>query len=265
MTDQIDPQVDSPEPFEESEAPTGAGAIFGPFFNAIVGPADCFRALDARPVLAVWIAVWVMVFSTAMSIYNLPITRQVMVQSTAASLRAQGSEMSAEQLEGLQQQMVFVANIFGYASSIFLLVLMALTALVIWVMAAVMGGRGATFGRAFGVAAAAAVIRPLLYSVYVAIILNMNPPEIRRPEDAATMTPTLGIDLLLSGPDTPVWLDIIFQRIDLFMLWWMALVVMGSVAVLKLSRGHGIAIASIMWLIGTVFAVGGALLQTLGS
>jgi hypothetical protein len=186
-----------------------------------------------------------------------------MVAASRAQIQARGSEMSAEQLEQMRQGMMTVGTVAAYASSIFLLILIAVTALVIWVLAAIMGG-GATFGRSFGVAAAAGVVRPFLYSLYATIILQMNPPEIRRPEDIATMTPTLGLDLLLSGPDTPAWLNAVFQRIDLFNIWWAVLIVGGSMALLKLSRTQGIVIALIIWLFGTIMAMGGAVLQTLG-
>jgi len=278
MSDELDPQGDAPEsqddapepqgagdPEPESEGPTGAAAIFGPFFNAILAPAQCWEALDAKPKLAMWIVVLIMVFSTVLAVINLPITQQIMVQTTRAQMRASGQEVSAEQLQQTADLMTTIGTGLAYASSLFILLIIAITALVIWVLASIMGGKGSTFGRAFGVAAAAGVIRPLLYSVYATIILNMNPPEIRRPEDASTMTPTLGLDLLLTGPDTPLWLNVIYQRVDLFNLWWLVLVVSGSMAVLKLRKGQAITVAAVMWLFGTLFAVSMALLQGLAS
>lgn len=297
MTDDLDPQAPpdppadvTPEPAADAEGapeaaadaeaslervagaettadPESAGsfsisAVFGPFLNAIVAPKDCWRALDAKPMLSVWIMVWIAVFSTGMAIYNMPITQRILVESTMVTLRAQGSEISPEQLQRMQENMMLFGSILAYLSSIFLLVMIAITALVIWVLGAIMGGAGVTFGRAFGVAAAAAVIRPFLYTIYATVILNMNPPVIRRPEDAATMTPTLGLDLVLSGPDTPVWMHAFFARIDLFLLWYAVLIVTGCIGVMKLSKGQGITVATILWLFGTVIAVGGAWLQT---
>ncbi len=286
MTDDLDPQgpPDPPaEPTPEPTADTGAtadyhdlvesesegsfsiGAVFGPFLNAIVAPKECWAALDAKPMLSIWIMVWIAVFSTGIAIYNKPMTQRVMVESTMATLRAQGSEISPEQLQQMQENMMMFGSVLTYLSSIILLVIIAITALVIWVLGAIMGGSGVTFGRAFGVAAAAAVIRPFLYNIYATVILNMNPPVIRRPEDAATMTPTLGLDLVLSGADTPVWLHLIFARVDLFLLWYAVLIVTGCVGVMKLSKGQGITVATILWLFGTLLAVGGGLLQSLGA
>ena len=249
----------------ESEGPTGAAAVFGPFFNAILAPAQCWEALDAKPKLAAWIVVWIAVFSTVLAVINLPISQQIMVQSAQASQRAAGQEMSAEQAQGMADMMTTMGTVFAYGSSLVILLLIAFTALIIWVIASIMGGTGSTFGRAFGVAAGAAVIRPFLYSIYATVILNMNPPEIRRPEDASTITPTLGLDLLLAGPDTPVWLNVIYQRFDLFNFWWLALIVSGSMAILKLRQGQAITLAALMWFVGTLFAVGMAMLQSLAS
>jgi hypothetical protein len=262
------PQADAGAPDDsasEVEGPTGAAAIFGPFFNAIVAPAQCWEAIDAKPKLAVWIVVWIAVFSTVLAVINLPITQQIMVQSAQASQRASGQDLSGEQAQRAAELMTTIGTVLAYASSLLLLLMIALTALVIWVLASIMGGTGSTFGRAFGVAAGAAVIRPFLYSIYATVILNMNPPEIRRPEDASTITPTLGLDLLLAGPDTPLWLTVIYQRIDLFNFWWLALIVSGSMAVLKLRKGQAITMAGLMWLVGTLFAVGMAFLQGLAS
>lgn len=245
------------------KAPTGAAAWFGPFFNAILAPAQTWEALDAKPSLSVWIIAWIMVLSTVMTVINLPITQQIFVQSSVAAMRAQGQELDAEQIRQMTDNMMWLGSILAYVSSLFLLLQIALVALAIWVLAAIMGGKGATFGRAFGVAAAAGVIHPLLYSVYAGIILNMNPPEIRRISDASTVVPTLGLDLILAGPDTPAWLEVLFQRIDLFSLWWAALVVGGCMALLKLRKGQGITVAAIIWLFFTAIAMLGALAQGL--
>ena len=286
MTDDLDPQAPleptadvTPEPAADAEAtpdhndlvepepegPSGMGAVVGPFFNVIVAPKECWAALDAKPMLSIWIMLWIAVLSTGMAIYNMPIMQRIMVESTTATMRARGSEISPEQLQQTQDMMTFVGQIFAYAESIMLLLMIAITALVIWVLGAIMGGAGVSFGRAFSVAAAAAVIRPFLYSIYVTVILNMNPPVIRRPEDASTIAPTLGLDLVLSGADTPVWLHVIFARVDLFLLWYAVLIVTGCVGVMQLSKGQGITIATIQWLFGTLFAVAGALLQGLGA
>ena len=241
------------------EAPSGASAIFGPFFNAILGPADCWRALDARPLLGIWIALWVGALQTVLAVINLPISRQAMIAATRSTMQAQG-DVSAEQLRQSAETMGWVAGIFAYAGVLFILLMIAVVALTIWLIATVMSGE-ATFGRSFALASAAAVIKPLLYSVYVTIILQINPPEIRRAQDIQEMTPTLGLDLLISGPDTPGWLNALFMRIDLFSLWWMVLIVSGSMVLLKLSKAKGITLGAILWTFGTLFAMLGALFQ----
>jgi len=275
MSEENDPQAPEPEPQPaglggagdhggaEPEGPSGAGAIFGPFMQAVVAPSQCWEALEAKPKLAAWIIVWIAVFSTALAVINLPITNQVMVATAQAQMRASGAEMTPEQVQQQTQPMVGIGKYLAYGSSVLMIVIIAIVALAIWVLAAIMGGKGATFGKAFGVAAAAAVVKPVLHSVYVTVILQMNPPEIRRVEDVSAMTPTLGLDLILSGPDTAPWLNAIFMRVDLFSLWWMALVVSGSMALLKLSKAQAITVAAVLWLFGTLLAVIGAFAQGL--
>jgi len=275
MSEEIDPQAPEPAPqpagFDgvddsgdaEPEGPSGAGAVFGPFMQAIVAPAQCFEALKAKPKLAIWIVVWIAVFSTVLAFINMPITQQVMAATARAQITASGADVTPEQMQQQTDLMMAIGKYTTYGQSVLLVVLLALTALVIWVLAAIMGGKGASFGGAFSVAAAAGVIKPLLYSVYVTLILQMNPPEIRRIEDVAAMTPTLGLDLILSGPNTAPWLNAVFMRVDVFSLWWMFLVVSGSMALLKVSKAQGIVIAVVIWLIGTGVAMLGALAQGL--
>ena len=282
MTDDLDPQAPAdlesdaregadlveirldvlvePEPDRSS----GLSDIFGPFFNAIVAPKERWEGLDAKPILSIWIAVWIAVVSTGFAIYNLPIMQRVMIDSIRVSARAQGSEFAPGELQQMQDLMMMGSTVVIYLSGIFVLIWLVITALAIWFLGASMGSSAVTFGRAFGVAAAAEVIRSLIYNTYVTVILNINPPEIRRPEDAATVTPTLGLDLAFSGPNTPVWMHTILARIDLFVLWQAALIAFGCVGVMKLSKGQGITVATILWLFGTVFAVGAAWLGSLG-
>lgn len=252
--------------YGEPEGPTGAAAIFGPFISAITSPAKCWEALDARPLLSVWIALWVAAFSTAIAIYNLPITQQAMIQVTRAQMRSRGQEISAEQLQRTEQMMTTFSTWIAYVGAPLgtLIFYLAIPALVVWLVASMMRG-GATFSRSFALVSAGAVVRPLLQSIYVTIILQLNPPQIRRPEDAIQMQPSLGLDLLLSGVELPLWLTAVLKRVDLFNIWWIALVASGSMVLLKLSKGQGIAVGVIIWILGTMLAVGGALLQGLGS
>lgn len=254
-----DPESTSPD----VEAPSGAGAMFGPFLNAIFAPAEAFRALDAKPKLAFWVVLWVAVAGTVMAVINLPITQQVMVQTTRAQMRASGQDVSAEQLQNMADTMTTFGTVAAYASAVFVVLSIAIIALLLWVLASVMGGKGSTFLRAFGVASVAAVIHPTLYSIYASVILNMNPPEIRRAQDASTIAPTLGLDLILAGPDTPAWLEVLMQRIDLFSLWWGFLIVTGSMAILKLRKGQAITATVLIWLFFTLIAMAGALAQAL--
>ena len=252
---------------EEPAVPAGMAAVFGPFIWAITAPAKCWEALDARPALSVWIVLWVAIFSTVLGIINLPITLAATTAVQRATIQARGIELSAEQIQRQAELTATFITWFAYlATPIFMFLLVAISALLVWVCAAIMGGRGATFGRSFAVAGAASTVRPLLYSVYATIILQLNPPQVRRPEDMVQLQPTLGLDLLVPpSAELPIWLITVLKRVDLFAIWWVVLVTGGAVAVLKLKKGQAITLGVVLWFLGTLWAIGAALLATLGT
>ena len=126
-----------------------------------------------------------------------------------------------------------------------------------------LGGSG-KFSRSFGLATACAVIHPVMYSIYASIIIHMNPPEIRRPQDMIMMTPTVGLDLLFGNADMPIWLATLLTKIDLFNLWWVVLVAGGAQVLLRLKRGPAITMAVGIWVLTTVISMLMSMLQGLG-
>ena len=250
---------------DEAEGPSGLGAIVGPTINAIVAPAKCWQALDTKPKLAIWIFVWVAVISTILGIWNLPITTQAVTSTTEYALRAQGRDMSPEDLQRAVSITLVMVKVMAYGGATVILFLMMLfLALLMWLGASVMGG-SARFSRSFGLAAAGAVIHPLVYGLYASIIIHMNVPEIRRPQDMALLTPTVGPHLLFDAADTPAWLYALLLRVDLFNLWWVVLVAGGAQVLLRLKKGAAITLSVGIWLLTTVIAVLLAMLQGLNA
>jgi hypothetical protein len=271
MSDDLDPDgLDAEEAVPEGydavgsddsppgvEAPSGAAAIFGPFFNAILAPSQCWEALDAKPKLAAWIAVWIAALVTVTEVVKLPATLPASVSIGRYQIEAAGGEVTAQSLRTIE----LFATISAYAfTPVMMLVVIALTAAVIWVFASLMGGTGVTFGRSFALASAGAVVKPFLNNVYIAVVLRLSPPEIRRPQDMTLLQPSLGLDLFLPTSDTPVWLIAVLKRVDLFSIWWIVLVSAGAIPLLKLSKGQGRAMTLIIWSLGTVVATAFALL-----
>ena len=125
-----------------------------------------------------------------------------------------------------------------------------------------MAGRGATFGRSFALASAVGVVKPFLNNVYIAVILRLNPPVIRRPADMAQLQPSLGLDLIVPSSDMAVWMVALLKRVDLFSIWWLMLVVAGAGPILKLSKGQGVTLGLVIWFFGTVVTMAFAMLFT---
>ena len=256
------PAVSAPPPIDsEDEGPSGMAAFFGPTINAIVAPAQCWKALDAKPKLSIWMFVWVALISTILAVWNLPITKQATVAMMTYQQRAQGQEVDLEQMTSIMGTTMTLMAYIG--TSVFIFVMILFLALLMWLGASVLGGSG-KFSRSFGLATAGAVIHPVMYSIYASIIIHMNPPEIRRPQDMIMMTPTVGLDLLFGNADTPIWLATLLTKIDLFNLWWVVLVAGGAQVLLRLKRGPAITLAVGIWVLTTVISMLMSMLQGLG-
>jgi hypothetical protein len=259
------PAAPPPPPIDDDEAPSGFAAIVGPTINVLFAPAKAWQALDAKPKLAIWIFVWVALVSTILGIWNLPITQQATTATMQYSMRAQGRDVSPEELEQIMSWTLWSIQLMAYIGTpIFIFIMILFFALIMWLGASVMGG-SARFSRSFGLAAAGAVIHPVIYSLYVSGILHMSPPEIRRPEDMALLTPTVGPHLLFDAGDTPTWLYTLLLRTDLFNLWWIIIVVSGAQVLLRLKKGAAITLAVGIWGFTTVLAILMAMLQTMSA
>lgn len=235
------------------EGPRGAAAVFGPTVNAIFAPGKAFEALDARPILAIWPVIWVTVALGALSFVNLEITKQFMRIGMIQGMAQQGREVDADQMRTMLEAMDTWAPVWGAALNLFLLLAIALIALLVWVGAGISGGN-TRFMRSFGVASIAAVAHPLLATVFVTFMWQLNPPEVRRIEDIAAAAPTLGLGLVTAGMELSPILQQIVLRVDLFNVWWIVLVVMGAQSLLGLKRGAAIGVGFGIWLLTTLLA-----------
>lgn len=246
-------------PGDGADSPSGFFAtVLKPTLDAVVAPRNCWRALDDRPALAAWIVVWVAVLTTVIGFYNLPLTQQAWMVSARAGIEAQGEAVTEERLQEIEPDIARMATLFTGLGWIFVVVQLLIFALIVWIGASLLGGEP-SFRRSFAVVAAASVIYPLLYSVYAALVLRMDPPEIRRPEDVAELQPSAGLDLLFAGVDLPAWADVLLRQAGVFHVWWIVLVASGCAALLKLSKGKGAAIAIVI----TALAAGAQLLARL--
>lgn len=235
----------------------GAGArIFGPTINAIFAPSKAFDVLDKRPLACLWILLWVTGLLVGLAFVNLDVSKQFARLGVIESMRNQGQELDPEQIGRMIETMDRFAGVGAVAQNLFLVILVAIIAVVLWAGATMLGG-SAKFSRATAVASVAAVAHPLLATAYISFNWWLSPPEIRRLADIADAVPTLGLDMLIGTAEMSFTMRTFLMRFDLFNLWWIVLVVMGCERLLRLKRGAAVALAVTIWLVSA--AVGAVL------
>lgn len=232
----------------DAAGPRGLAAVFGPTVNAIFAPAQAFEALEARPLLALWILLWVIVVMSAVSLLNVDVQRQFMRVGFVESMAQGDQQMDAEQARRVLETMDRWAPAIGILQNLVLVLLVLVITVMLWAGASMLGG-SARFGNAFAVAAVASVIHPALAGMYMSLVWAMDPPQIRRMADIPSAVPTLGLDLLVGNEGMSMMARTFLMRIDLFNAWWVVLIVIGAGMLLRVKRNAAIALALTIWMI----------------
>lgn len=233
--------------------PTGMAAVFGPTANAILAPGRAYEALDARPLLALWPLLWTTLGMVLLGLWNLEITRQIMRVAMLQGMVGQGQDPDPEQMRQMIEGMDRFAPAWAVGGNLFIILAVLVIAVLVWMGSSVLGGR-TNFARSLGVTAIASVVHPLLATTFVSVMWKLDPPEIRRMEDMFESLPSLGLDLLVRGGDTSLFVRTLLARVDLFNLWWLALVAIGCERLLGLKRGAAVGLAGTIWLLSALLA-----------
>jgi len=245
----------APEESYEEEGPTGAAAIFGPTLNAIFAPQAAFEALLARPVLAIWPAIWVTLSAVALGILNTDVTRQIFRISMIEGMQRRGQEIDPEQLrpmlEGIDKWIPLVAP----AQNLFLLLIVVVVAVFFWIAASLAGG-STRFSRAFGVAAIGAVISPLLVVAFVTLMWQLDPPEFRRMAEFARATPTLGLGLFFADAEVSLFVRTLLGAVSVFNAWWIYVSAIGCRTLLEIKSAAAWGVPVGIWLLTTLISAG---------
>ena len=236
-------------------APTGVAALLAPTWHALVAPAQAYAALDARPLLSLWIIAWVLAGMVGASLLVLDVQRQFARIGLVQSMNAQGRTLEPEQLQRMLEAIDRFAPLQAIVGNLFLVLTVVLIAALLW-MAATMTGGSSRFARAFAVASVGAVVSPLLNTLFVVLNWRLDPPRVRRIQEIATAVPSLGVDLLFGASDLSPAMHTLLARVDLFNLWWGVLVVMGCERLLRMRRGAAVTTAVVIWAAATAVAVG---------
>lgn len=252
--------VDS-APVQEPAGTRGIAAVFGPTVNAVFAPGRAFEVLESRPVLSAGILLWVVVGMIGLSFMNLDINRQLMRIGVIESMTQRSQDVDTEQLAQAVEGMDRFAPVIATVQNLFVVLLVVIVAAMIWGGSTMLGGR-AKFSSALSVAAVGSVVHPLLAGCFVAFNWRINPPEIRRVSEIVGAVPSLGLDLFFGSDQMSTAVRVLLQRIDLFNIWWIVLVVIGGERLLRLKRGGAVGLALAIWLLSAAVSAG---MASLGS
>ena len=215
------------------------GNAFADVIKVLFEPTAVFERVRARPSFfapfLTIIAVQCVLFFANLSYLKVAISAQM------AAGGAQGRPMPGTP----------VLAIFGLLGLIVVLgIIFAVTGLILWVLASVMGGGEAKFSTMLSVAAYAAVPSAILLSIIGTIVLHMQGSSgLMSPQD---MQPALGLDLLM--PAAKGFMGAVIKAINPFSLWGVVLTAIGVSTTQRMAKGSGYTIAVIAFVIGLLIA-----------
>ena len=168
-------------------------------------------------------------------------------------MQQRGQDVDPEQLREMLGNMERFAPLLSSAGNLFLVVIVALIAVMFWIGASLTGG-STRFSKAFGVAVIGAVITPLLSVWFVTLMWKLNPPEFRRMAEFFAATPSLGLDLFFGGAEMSVALRTVLQRCDLFNVWWIMVSAVGCERLLEIKGAGRWVVPVAVWALGVMVA-----------
>jgi hypothetical protein len=139
-----------------------------------------------------------------------------------------------------------------YGFPVFLLIVFGIYALILWGCFNFVFGAQTTFWQAFAVSYYAALPYVLL-SLLTIVTLYFG----GNAESFLQQNP-VGTNLGYYMPDAAPWLKALLTQLDVIRLWSLCLAIMGMAIVAKKSFMQSALVVGGLWLIGVIFAVGGA-------
>ncbi len=160
------------------------------------------------------------------------------------------SGLSDAQKAGQVRMAAVVWRYASYGSFVFILVFVAIFALIYWASFNFGLGANTTFGQMFAVCMYASLPRLLILLLTIATLLFGGSPEsfdARNP---------VGTNLAYYMPDAGPALKAALSFFDVIGLWQLALLIIGTAIVAKVSRGKAAAVVLGWWIVGLVVSVG---------
>jgi len=156
------------------------------------------------------------------------------------------AEQKAAQLRGMEKGYRYTS----YGSFVIILIFVALGSLLYWASFNFGLGARTTYGQMFAVWMYASL--PRLISGLLAIVLLMAGVN----TDSYNLQNPIGTNLAYYMPDAAPWLRVALSFFDAIGLWVLALLVIGTAIVAKVSRGKAAVVVVGWWLLGLIVMVG---------
>lgn len=216
------------------------GNAFADVFKVLFEPTAVFERVRMRPsFFAPFLTI--IVVQCVLFFINLPYLKAAI-----------GAQM-ATQAPGRPVPGNAMLAIFGLLGLIIVLgIIFAITGLILWVLASLLGGGEAKFITLLSVAAYSAVPAAILLSIVGTIVLHMQGTSgLTSPQD---MQPALGLDLL--APGAKGFVGAVLKAINPFSIWGLVLTAIGVSTTQRMAKGTGYTVAVIGFAIGLVIAGG---------
>jgi hypothetical protein len=154
-------------------------------------------------------------------------------------------EQRAERLRGVTTGYRYSS----YASFVFILIFVAIAALLYWASFNFGLGAQATYGQMFAVWMYASLPRLLTGLLTIITLMfggNADAYDLRNP---------VGTNLAYYMPDAAPWLKAFLSFFDVIGLWVLALLIIGTAIVAKVSRGKAAVVVVGWWLVGLIVSI----------
>lgn len=232
---------------------------FGRILSVLTSPTQTFEAIRERPTWVVALLVLLILAAVPWLLMadrvDMDAQRDLMVEQLEnRGIRGAEAEQQLEMMERFSSGPLRYLN--GIIIPFVVALALLLTTLFYWGGARFIGGSDVGFGSTWSTVLHASVPAIILKSVLsIPVILSRATFDPRAVQQAGGFLPS---NLAFLAPEeASVWLTVVLQRLDLFTLWTVILVVLGLAVAARISKGLAAGLVVTAWIVGTL--VGGLL------
>lgn len=223
----------------------------GRLISVLFAPQKTFRAIADRPS---WVLAW-LVAATMPALLNFVAFGKIdAVAMLTAQLDKQGQSLSADQIETMASVTAWTAPLGAFVAT---LAITALMALLLWLVLKVVGGEF-SFRSSMAVVVHAGMANVVGMALRTVVAATKDTLSIDDLQNNQLLLSNLGF---LAGDDASAFVKGLLGAIDVFSIWSMVLLVIGYVALGKMSRNAVTVVVVALWLVATL---GGVALGAMG-